>query len=48
LIEDTLRLTGGRVAGRRGAAERLGIPASTLESRIRRLQISKRQYRFGE
>ena len=48
LIEDALRLTCGRVSGPRGAAERLGIPASTLESKIRRLQISKLPYRYGE
>jgi transcriptional regulator with GAF, ATPase, and Fis domain len=48
LIEDTLRLTLGRVSGRFGAAARLGIPPSTLESKIRRLQISKIKYRFGE
>jgi formate hydrogenlyase transcriptional activator len=48
LIEDTLRLTRGRVSGRFGAAERLGIPASTLESKLRRLQISKIKCRFGE
>jgi transcriptional regulator with GAF, ATPase, and Fis domain len=48
LIENTLRLTRGRVSGRLGAAERLGIPASTLESKIRRLQISKMKFRFGE
>jgi formate hydrogenlyase transcriptional activator len=48
LIEETLRVTRGRVAGRFGAAERLGIPASTLESKIRRLHISKMNYRFGE
>jgi transcriptional regulator with GAF, ATPase, and Fis domain len=48
LIEETLRLTRGRVSGRCGAAARLGIPASTLESKLRRLQISKIKYRFGE
>jgi transcriptional regulator with GAF, ATPase, and Fis domain len=48
LIEDTLRLTRGRVSGRFGAAERLGIPASTLESKLRRLQISKIKHRLGE
>ena len=46
LIEDTLQQTRGRVSGRFGAAERLGIPASTLESKIRRLHISKIKYRF--
>jgi formate hydrogenlyase transcriptional activator len=48
LIEDTLRLTRGRVSGQFGAAARLGIPASTLESKIRRLHISKIKYRFGD
>src|SRR5262249_45143154 len=34
-IEAALAETGGRVAGKSGAAVRLGVPASTLESRIR-------------
>jgi GAF domain-containing protein len=45
LIEDTLRATRGRVSGLHGAAVRLGLPASTLEFRIRRLGIDKFQYR---
>jgi formate hydrogenlyase transcriptional activator len=48
LIEDTLRLTRGRVSGPSGAAAQLGIPASTLESKIKRLQISKVRYRTVE
>jgi transcriptional regulator with GAF, ATPase, and Fis domain len=48
LIEESLRFTRGRVSGRGGAAERLGIPASTLESKIKRMQISKTNHRFGE
>jgi formate hydrogenlyase transcriptional activator len=48
LIEDTLRLTRGRVSGPSGAAKQLGIAASTLESKIKRLRISKLKYRFGE
>jgi formate hydrogenlyase transcriptional activator len=44
LIEDALEEAAGRVHGPRGAAARLGIPASTLESKIRRLRINK--YRF--
>jgi hypothetical protein len=36
------------VSGPFGAAARLGIPASTLESKIKRLQISKITYRFGD
>src|SRR5262245_8548818 len=45
IIEDALRASGGRVFGASGAAERLGIPRSTLESKIRRLKINKT--RFG-
>jgi PAS domain S-box-containing protein len=45
IIEDALRASGGRVFGPTGAAARLGIPRSTLESRIRALQINKRRFR---
>jgi DNA-binding NtrC family response regulator len=45
LIEDTLRATGGRVFGPSGAAARLGIPRSTLESKIRTLKIDKSRFR---
>jgi PAS domain S-box-containing protein len=45
LIEDALRATGGRVFGPSGAAARLGIPRSTLESKIRTLRISKNRFR---
>ena len=45
LIEDTLLATAGRVSGPKGAARRLGLPASSLEFRIRRLGINKFQYR---
>jgi formate hydrogenlyase transcriptional activator len=44
LIEKALASSKGRVSGPRGAAARLGIPASTLESKIRRLGLDK--YRF--
>ena len=44
VIEAVLVETRGRVSGPRGAAARLGIPPSTLESKIRSLKISK--YRF--
>jgi formate hydrogenlyase transcriptional activator len=44
-IEAMLRETRGRVAGPRGAAARLGVPVSTLESRIRALRIDKHQFR---
>jgi transcriptional regulator with PAS, ATPase and Fis domain len=44
MIEGALRASGGRVAGPSGAAEQLGIPRSTLESRIRVLKISKGRF----
>jgi PAS domain S-box-containing protein len=43
-IEAALAATGGRVSGPSGAASQLGVPASTLESRIRALKINK--FRF--
>ncbi len=45
IVEDALRATGGRVFGPSGAAARLGIPRSTLESRIRALKINKSRFR---
>jgi formate hydrogenlyase transcriptional activator len=45
LIEDALRATEGRVFGPSGAAARLGIPRSTLESKIRTLKINKSRFR---
>jgi PAS domain S-box-containing protein len=45
MIEDALRASGGRVFGLSGAAERLGVPPSTLESKIRALKINKSRYR---
>jgi formate hydrogenlyase transcriptional activator len=44
-IESVLRATRGRISGPDGAAARLGVPASTLESRIRALKINKHQFR---
>jgi formate hydrogenlyase transcriptional activator len=44
-IEAALRAARGRISGPDGAAVRLGIPASTLESRIRTLKINKYQFR---
>jgi PAS domain S-box-containing protein len=43
-IEAVLATTGGRVSGPFGAASQLGVPASTLESKIRNLKINK--FRF--
>jgi PAS domain S-box-containing protein len=45
VIEDALRASGGRVFGPSGAAARLGIPRSTLESKIRALKINKNRFR---
>ena len=45
MIEQALEESGGRVSGPSGAAARLGVPASTLESKIKRLQIDKLDYR---
>ncbi len=45
IVEDALRATGGRVFGPLGAAARLGIPRSTLESKIRSLKINKSRFR---
>ncbi len=44
MIEAALAETKGRVSGPSGAAAKLGIPASTLESKIKTLKINK--YRF--
>src|SRR4051812_48932239 len=43
MIETALTRSRGKVAGPRGAAARLGIPASTLESKIKHLGIEKRR-----
>ncbi len=44
-IEAVLMETRGRISGPDGAAAKLGIPASTLESRIKALKINKHQFR---
>jgi predicted ATPase/GAF domain-containing protein len=46
LIEEALRACGGRVYGPAGAAARLGIPRSTLESKILALRINKNRFRL--
>ena len=45
LIEQALEESSGRVFGPSGAAGRLGVPSSTLESKIKRLGINKLRYR---
>jgi transcriptional regulator with PAS, ATPase and Fis domain len=44
-IEKALAVSGGRVSGPAGAAAQLGVPASTLESKIRSLRINKYQFK---
>ena len=44
LIEAALARSRGKVAGAKGAAAILGIPASTLESKIRLLKIEKQRF----
>jgi PAS domain S-box-containing protein len=45
MIEAALAESGGRVSGRLGAAAKLGIPPSTLESKIRSLKINKHRFK---
>jgi transcriptional regulator with GAF, ATPase, and Fis domain len=47
-IEAALTHSKGRVAGPFGAAGRLGVPASTLESKIKALHIDKRRFKAKE
>jgi formate hydrogenlyase transcriptional activator len=48
LIEESLAGSHGRVSGPSGAAYKLGIPASTLESKIRALGINKHQFKTSQ
>src|SRR5262249_43000389 len=45
MIETALAKSKGRVSGPSGAAPQLGIPASTLESKIRALKIKKGRFK---
>jgi PAS domain S-box-containing protein len=45
VIEAALRECGGRVYGPSGAADRLGIPRTTLESKIKALKINKNRFK---
>jgi formate hydrogenlyase transcriptional activator len=44
VIIGALRAASGRIAGKGGAAERLGLKRTTLQNKIRRLGITKAQY----
>ena len=48
IIEAALAATRGRVSGPSGAASKLGIPSTTLESRIRSLKINKHRFKAPE
>ena len=45
IIEAALAQTHGRVSGAHGAAAKLGVPRTTLESKITSLHIDKNRYR---
>jgi transcriptional regulator with GAF, ATPase, and Fis domain len=45
MIEEALKASHGRTFGSTGAAARLGIPRSTLESKIRSLKIDKNRFK---
>ena len=47
IIEAALAESRGRIAGPAGAAARLRVPRSTLESKIKTLKINKSQFKFG-
>ena len=44
IIEEALAECGGRVYGRSGAAAKLGMPPSTLDSKIKSLKIDKKRF----
>ena len=46
MIEVALRKSEGRVSGPSGAAARLGIPPTTLDHRIKALEIDKTRFKF--
>jgi len=43
-IIDALKTASGRIAGAGGAAERLGLKRTTLQNKMRRLQITRSEY----
>jgi formate hydrogenlyase transcriptional activator len=44
-IENALKISRGKISGPKGAAKKIGIPASTLEFRIKKLGINKFRFR---
>ena len=47
-IERALKASRGKVSGAKGAAKKIGIPASTLEFRIKKLGINKFRFRHTQ
>ncbi|HZE98858.1 MAG TPA: helix-turn-helix domain-containing protein [Planctomycetota bacterium] len=45
MIEAALAETGGKVAGPSGAAVTLGMPPTTLYSKIKSMKIDKRRFK---
>ncbi|HWO39825.1 MAG TPA: helix-turn-helix domain-containing protein, partial [Candidatus Acidoferrum sp.] len=48
IIETALRECGGRVSGPSGAAVKLGLPGSTLDSKIKSLKINKNRFKTSD
>jgi DNA-binding NtrC family response regulator len=44
-IEDALTQSNGRISGPSGAAAKLGIPPTTLESKLKALKINKHRFK---
>jgi transcriptional regulator with GAF, ATPase, and Fis domain len=47
MIESALAQSRGRVYGQKGAAAWLGLPPSTLDSLIKKLNIRKNRFKLG-
>jgi formate hydrogenlyase transcriptional activator len=47
IIEAALKESQGRISGPSGAAEKLGMPRTTLESKIKSLRINKHQFKWA-
>ena len=47
IIEEELEASNGKIAGANGAAAKLGIPPSTLDSKMRHLKIRRAQFVTG-
>jgi formate hydrogenlyase transcriptional activator len=48
VIIDALKSASGRIAGKGGAAESLGLKRTTLQNKMRRLNVARRDYLTGQ